>query len=87
MTFFTSEVEGWPEASQSEDLTYQKIQVWRDRYEGKISQDQDELKTILDRIRSSLKSSPTSVVLYSVTPLLFRHSSTRIARFIGEPLA
>jgi hypothetical protein len=57
--------------------------IRKDHYDGPIDPDseEDELKSILDRIKSS-KADKVSVVLHSLTPLIFRNSTSRITRFL-----
>lgn len=72
-----TEIDGWSSTFSTEGLTFNKLQIWKDQFES--DGDQDELKLIYDRLNTP---GPKLVVLYSLTPLLFRHSPTAVARFI-----
>ena len=77
----------WSSALDRNNQSFHYIPVWKENYEALISgqvQQRDEFESILNRVKSELSSSSGIVVVCSITPLLFRHSFTRVARFLGK---
>jgi len=66
--------------------TFNYFPIWKQSYEALLSGEPqpDELECILNQVKKVLASGSGICLISSVTPLLFRHSATRVARFIGK---